>query len=134
MTTQTNPTKLTKADLIKLVAELRAENEVLRDAELRLRSRNAELRAEIEEHCDRIGDLVAENDGLRAEIDELSAELRAEPQQPAPQQPAPQPQPQRRQPRDLSVLREAAMAHGAVAKFDDAGNVVVLVRGAWVLA
>ena len=134
MTTQTNPTKLTKADLIKLVAELRAENEVLRDAELRLRSRNSELRAEIEEHCDRIGDLVAENDGLRAEIDELSAELRAEPQpQPEPE-PAPQPQPQRRQPRDLSGLKAAAMHYKAPSKFDEHGNIVVFVRGAWVLA
>ena len=131
MTTQTNLTKLTKADLIKLVAELRAENEVLRDAELRLRSRNAELRAEIEEHCDRIGDLVAENDGLRAEIDELSAEPQPTPE---PQQPAPQPQPQRRQPRDLSALRAAAMAYRTTSKFDEHGNVLVLVNGAWVLA
>ena len=114
MTTQTNLTKLTKANLIAMVAELRAEN--------------AELRASKEALCDEVVDLMAQ-------CQELSEELRDASEQPAPQQPAPQPQPQRRrQPRDLTKLREAAMAHGAVAKFDDAGNIVVLVRGAWVLA
>ena len=145
MTTQTNPTKLTKADLIKLVAELRAENEVLRDAELRLRARNAELRDQVAESADEIAALRAEIEELRDDsvavgmyVQELRAEikdLRAEPQpQPAPQQPAPQPQPQRRQPRDLSALRAAAMAYRTTSKFDEHGNVLVLVNGAWRLA
>lgn len=136
----TNLTKLRKSELIAMINELRAENEVLRDAELRLRSRNQELRAEIEEHCDEIKALRAAKESLCDEVVDLMAlnqELAAEP--PAPPAPEPEqyaprlPQP-RRQPRDLSGLKAAAMHYKAPSKFDEHGNIVVFVRGAWVLA
>lgn len=103
-----NLNKLRKADLIAMIQELRAEIKALRNDSVVVDTYIAELRAEIED-------------------------LRAEPQ-PQPQ-PEPQPQPApRRAPRDLSGLKAAAMHYKAPSKFDEHGNIVVFVNGAWRLA
>lgn len=107
-----NLNKYRKAELIAMIKDLRAEN-------VDLRSQNEELR---------VGSVAANVyvQELRAEIQDLRAE-------PAPA-PAPQPvQPQRRG-RDLSGLRAAALAYRTTSKFDEHGNIVVFVRGAWHLA
>lgn len=109
-----NLNKYRKAELIAMIEELRAENAALR-------SQNEELRDDSV-----AADMYVQE--LRAEIQDL----RAESEEPAPQ-PAPQARPARPA-RDLSGLRAAAMHYKAPSKFDEHGNIVVFVRGAWILA